>query len=198
MHLFPPLLFFHSLWAELSVSVADSQTSFYSHRIAAFTIPFAISFLITILMIRWGPALGLVDIPNSRKVHTRPIPKGGGPAIFVGWLFGTQFVGIDFENLCIWGGIGLLIVVLGLVDDLRPLPWQLRLAVQFIAAIGAVFMLSGLQVNNPSSLDPFLFWPLAVFWIVGLTNAFNMLDNMDALSAGVAWLAAAVLAHAGV
>jgi UDP-GlcNAc:undecaprenyl-phosphate/decaprenyl-phosphate GlcNAc-1-phosphate transferase len=148
-------------------------------------------------MIRWGPALGLVDIPNSRKVHTRPIPKGGGPAIFVGWLFGTQCVGIDFEDLCIWGGIGLLIVVLGLVDDLRPLPWQLRLAVQFIAAIAAVFMLSGLQVNNPSSLDPFLFWPLAVFWIVGLTNAFNMLDNMDALSAGVAWFAAALFALAG-
>jgi UDP-GlcNAc:undecaprenyl-phosphate GlcNAc-1-phosphate transferase len=84
--------------------------------------------------------------------------------------------------------LGLVIVVLGLIDDLRPLPWQLRLGVQTAVAVAAVVTLP----THPA-------WYVqvgAVLWIVGLTNAFNMLDNMDALSAGVAWIAAGLLAAA--
>ena len=84
--------------------------------------------------------------------------------------------------------LGLVIVLLGLIDDLRPLPWQLRLGVQTAVAVAAVVTLPA----HPA-------WYVqvgAVVWIVGLTNAFNMLDNMDALSAGVAWIAAGLLAAA--
>src|SRR5207237_8234377 len=80
---------------------------------------------------------------------------------------------------------GLVIVGLGMVDDLRPLPWQLRLAVQVITAIAVVSIW-------PSHVG----WglrALSVFWLVALINAFNMLDNMDALSAGTAWIAAGTL-----
>jgi UDP-GlcNAc:undecaprenyl-phosphate GlcNAc-1-phosphate transferase len=81
---------------------------------------------------------------------------------------------------------GFVIVLLGTVDDLRPLPWQLRLAVQAITAIAVVSIW-------PSPLS----WGLravSAFWLVALINAFNMLDNMDALSAGTAWIAAGMLA----
>jgi UDP-GlcNAc:undecaprenyl-phosphate GlcNAc-1-phosphate transferase len=81
-----------------------------------------------------------------------------------------------------------VIVVLGLVDDLRPLPWQLRLGVQTAVAVG-------MEAAWPAETS-WLLRGLAVFWIVGLINAFNMLDNMDALSAGVAWIAAFLLAFA--
>jgi UDP-GlcNAc:undecaprenyl-phosphate GlcNAc-1-phosphate transferase len=80
-------------------------------------------------------------------------------------------------------GLGLIIVVLGLWDDLRPLPWQFRLGVQTAAALVVVWM----WPDHRS----WLLRGLGVVWIVGLVNAFNMLDNMDALSAGVAWIVAA-------
>src|SRR5262249_41366851 len=76
---------------------------------------------------------------------------------------------------------GLGVVLLGLWDDLRPLPWQFRLGVQTAAAVAVVWM---------GEDRGWLFRAVAVFWIVGLVNAFNMLDNMDALSSGVAWIAA--------
>ena len=80
---------------------------------------------------------------------------------------------------------------LGLVDDLRGLPWQLRLAVQVLVAVVVVCQGGRLALF----LDlPWLTGLLSVLWIVGLTNTFNMLDNMDGLAAGVAAIAAFVLA----
>src|SRR5437870_4527165 len=98
-------------------------------------------------MIRLAPALGLVVIPSARKVHTRPVPKGGGLAIFAGWITTFWWMGsasdaysrnewgyrgadpnvllqgFNQADLWVWGGIGSLILLLGLVDDVRPLPW---------------------------------------------------------------------------
>jgi len=150
------------------------------------------------MMIRWAPALGLVDIPNARKVHTQPIPKGGGLGIFVGCLSATLFSSWNLPNpkvLWLWSGVGLIIVVLGLIDDIRPLPWRLRLGVQVIAAIAAVWFLERNPFIRVPAPPDYIVWPAMVIWIVGLTNAFNMLDNMDALSAGVAWIVAALFAE---
>jgi UDP-GlcNAc:undecaprenyl-phosphate GlcNAc-1-phosphate transferase len=77
------------------------------------------------------------------------------------------------------------IFALGLLDDLRPLPWPVRLALQLAIAIVAVLMFV-----PPAS---WLVRVLAILWIAGMVNAFNMLDNMDALSGGVAWIAAGFL-----
>jgi UDP-GlcNAc:undecaprenyl-phosphate GlcNAc-1-phosphate transferase len=162
----------------------------------AFLVPLAISFRITSLMIRWAPVLGLVDIPNARKVHSRPIPKGGGLAIFIGWLSGALLLGLNSKELWVWGGIGSIVVVLGLIDDIRPLPWQSRLSVQIIAAIVGAWVIGRIQPKDSSSLALYWIWPAVVIWIVGLTNAFNMLDNMDVLSGGVAWIAAALFFEA--
>ncbi|OHB79376.1 MAG: undecaprenyl-phosphate alpha-N-acetylglucosaminyl 1-phosphate transferase, partial [Planctomycetes bacterium RBG_16_64_10] len=84
-----------------------------------------------------------------------------------------------------------VMMILGLIDDLRGLAWQTRLAVQ--TAVALALVCQGWR------LALYLDWPwvtgtLSVLWIVGLTNAFNMLDNMDGLAAGVAAIAAAVLA----
>jgi UDP-GlcNAc:undecaprenyl-phosphate GlcNAc-1-phosphate transferase len=181
----------------------------------AFILPLVFSFLITSLMIGLAPALKLVDIPNARKVHTRPIPKGAGLAIFIGWIItfwwmgsGVYYTGqwgqwdysgsdpnvvlqgFSQADLWVWGGIGSLILLLGLVDDIRPLPWWLRLGVQMLAAIVAVVVIGGIPANASSFVANYSLFILAVIWIVGLTNAFNMLDNMDALSGGVALITA--------
>jgi UDP-GlcNAc:undecaprenyl-phosphate GlcNAc-1-phosphate transferase len=155
--------------------------------------PLVLSWLLTALLLRWAPRLGLVDYPSARKVHTRPTPRAGGLAIYAAFaLTGGLFVGLGWGPSflpAVFGELltlGLAIVALGLVDDLQPLPWQVRLLVQ--AAVAAVAVLHSFAGAGG------LAQAAAVLWVVGLVNAFNMLDNMDALSAGVAWIAAGYLA----
>ncbi len=143
----------------------------------------AVSWVLTAILIRAAPRLGLVDYPGDRKVHTRPTPRGGGLAIAAAVFVGSAFLSAPPLVLLVWG---FLILLLGLIDDLRPLPWQVRLGVQTAVAVAAVLLI----------LPPAEPWlrAVAVVWVVALTNAFNMLDNMDLLSGGVAFLAAGALA----
>lgn len=155
--------------------------------------PLLVSLLLTGLLIRLAPTLRLVDRPDSRKDHARPTPKIGGIAVFAAVLLTTAGRAIHTgtlpdPGLALLLGSGLVIVVLGLVDDLSGLSWQVRLAVQTAVAAGTLLLW-------PTPLG----WPLAIagiVWVVGMTNAFNMLDNMDALSPGVAWSASVALAAA--
>lgn len=84
-----------------------------------------------------------------------------------------------------------LLMILGLVDDIRGLNWKLRIAVQFAVAVATVA--AGWRMTLFVDL-PLLTAAVSVVWIVGLINTFNMLDNMDGLSAGVAAIAATILA----
>lgn len=149
------------------------------------------SLALTALLVRWAPRLGLVDQPGARKVHTRPTPKGGGLALFASLAVATGLQSIIHSpcplshSSLILLGLGFLIVVLGLLDDIFNLPWQLRLGVQLAVAAAAVVWVVPYSVLGTT---------VAVLWIVALVNAFNMLDNMDALSAGVAWIAAGTFA----
>jgi len=86
---------------------------------------------------------------------------------------------------------GTVLMVLGLVDDVRGLGWKIRLGVQTVVA--TVLVLLGWRISLFIE-TPWITGPLSVLWIVGLVNSFNMLDNMDGLSAGVAATSAAMLA----
>jgi UDP-GlcNAc:undecaprenyl-phosphate GlcNAc-1-phosphate transferase len=170
---------------------------------------------------RHAQRLGLLDRPNARKVHTTPIPLGGGLGIWIGMVavfgFGTFMTwmlssnpnwarGMIPESVAVYlpglmsriGSIwfliagGTILMILGLLDDRRGLDWRIRLLVEFGVA-GAVVYGQHLQLS--AYIDaPWLTSILSVFWIVMLINAFNMLDNMDALSGGVASIICAVLA----
>jgi UDP-GlcNAc:undecaprenyl-phosphate GlcNAc-1-phosphate transferase len=170
---------------------------------------------------RFGPGLGMVDSPGHRKVHSKPMPTCGGLAVWLGVVlpfaighalllamlsgnapYLTEMLpegivrhlpGLEGQSLKLWTllGGGTVLMILGLIDDLRGLNWKLRLGVQ--AALALALVLSGWQLQ--AFIDaPWFTIPLSVFWIVGLINSFNMLDNMDGLSAGVAAIAAAMLA----
>lgn len=163
--------------------------------------------------------IGLLDKPNERKVHTTPIPLGGGLGVWAGILITfiigsaavylvspTMFEQFGLSGLVkhlpgmrvkapeIWGilGCSAVLVVLGLTDDRRGLPWQLRLAVEFAVAATVVFVL---DIRFTAFIDNKIVTGIAsMFWIVMLINSFNMLDNMDGLSAGVAAIICGVLA----
>ena len=135
-----------------------------------------------------------VDIPNERKVHLVPTPRGGGIAMALGafiplcyWLHADAFV------LAYLGGGGLL-VFLGGVDDFRDLSPKAKFAGQIAAALIVVF-LGGVRIENLGSLAPDNFllpaWiglPLTVFAIVGVTNAINLSDGLDGLAGGISLL----------
>jgi UDP-GlcNAc:undecaprenyl-phosphate GlcNAc-1-phosphate transferase len=167
--------------------------------------------------------LGLVALPGGHSTHKQPTPLGGGLAIWLGvvlplavgqlllWslsrdnldsLLGIgslrQFVQPHLPGLLQQGGKlwtllagGTVLALLGLWDDRKRLDWRFRLLVQTVVA--AAIVTAGWQLSL--FIDaPWLTGALSVIWIVGLINAFNMLDNMDGLSAGVAAIAAGILA----
>ena len=138
---------------------------------------------------RWlAPRVGVIDQPSTRKVHTRPMPRLGGIAIFLAFilalvLFENQF---NFQQLA-----GILIGAsfvsfLGIWDD----RWGLRPILKLIGQIFGALILVATNVHTELFPWPMLDVALTVFWVVGITNAFNLLDNMDGLSGGVGAMAA--------
>jgi UDP-GlcNAc:undecaprenyl-phosphate GlcNAc-1-phosphate transferase len=133
---------------------------------------------------RIAPWLGVMDVPNPRKVHARPMPLLGGVAIVVASL-ATLFIfqeRFEFQQLITILLGAAFMSVLGIYDDrwgLRPI---LKLLGQILAA--CLLILSGVRVTAlPFEWLNFL---VSLIWIVGLTNSLNLLDNMDGLSSGVA------------
>lgn len=181
------------------------------------------AFLISVVAVAWvqrtAAWLGLMDKPGLRKIHTIPIPLGGGLGIWFGlvgtfalgtgilhfanvgefqeWLpafIKTHHPGLLNKTFDIWWLLlgGTILTGLGLADDRRGLPWQVRLSVEFAVAAAVVYW-QGLRLTAFIGL-PWLTSLLSIFWIVALINSFNMLDNMDGLSSGVAAIISAMLA----
>lgn len=163
--------------------------------------------------------LGLLDRPGGHKSHQTVTPLGGGIGIWCGVLFTfgllTLLATVDLpeslrdqipelwwqhragllskiDSLWIILGAGTILMILGLLDDRFNLDWKLRLGVQFgLAAFCVVWQ--GWRITAFIDI-PWITLGLSVIWIVALINSFNMLDNMDGLSGGVALIAAAMLA----
>ncbi len=141
----------------------------------------------TPVMKRVAFRLGIVDLPAARKVHTRPMPLMGGVAIYGAFIISLALLGDRAyvrEVVGIFAGATLCSVV-GLWDDRSSLrPW-VKLVAQVFAA--GMLTLSGVVIQLPwlGALNPVF----SMLWVVGITNAFNLLDNMDGLCGGVAMIA---------
>ncbi|WP_229683109.1 MraY family glycosyltransferase [Virgibacillus oceani] len=153
-----------------------------------------ISLIITPIIIKVSLKMKATDKPNHRKVHTDPIPTLGGLAIFFSFLIGLVILQPSNEyHLAIICG-GFLIIVLGFLDDLFDISPKVKFLVQIVAALLVVFW-GGLQVefiNLPFGGQiefGFLSSIVTVFWIVGITNAINLIDGLDGLAAGVSSIA---------
>jgi UDP-GlcNAc:undecaprenyl-phosphate GlcNAc-1-phosphate transferase len=137
-----------------------------------------------------APRLGIMDQPSARKLHYRPIPRMGGLAIFAAVMLALIFLR-DQRNFDQFVSILLaasLVSFLGLWDDRWGLRPMVKLLGQFVAAL--LLLATGIKVALPYTPQ----WAdvlITLLWLVGVTNAFNLLDNMDGLSGGVAAIAAA-------
>jgi UDP-GlcNAc:undecaprenyl-phosphate GlcNAc-1-phosphate transferase len=141
------------------------------------------------LAIRWG----VVDQPDHRKVHTRIMPRMGGLAIYAAYVVAFfLFVPKTSEAIGIFIG-GSIIVLTGALDDKYQLSPKMKMLGQLIAS--AIVIAFGLKVdfiNLPFNGQINFAWlsiPITLFWLVGVTNAVNLIDGLDGLAAGVSGIA---------
>ena len=147
------------------------------------------------LLLATGLQRRLVAVPSSERWHDVPTPLFGGVGIFAGLSVGiwaavaTGAIPAGEQIAGIYAGISLLFVA-GLVDDVRALSPKLKLVLQIAAAVIVLATGTGVELIHTHIVA----WPLAIFWLVGMTNAFNLLDNMDGLAATLAAIACAFFA----
>src|SRR5689334_4906029 len=169
-----------------------------------FVIPLVLSLILTPLVIRLAKRIGAIDQPNERKVHKFPIPRLGGVAIYASFLLSlVLYFYINpalrpFSLMEPHTGVMLaasltLVVILGIWDDVRQLTPGKKFFFQFLAAAmvyAAGFRIS--SITHPFSANLLhLGWfdfPATILWIVLITNAFNLIDGLDGLASGVAFI----------
>lgn len=135
------------------------------------------------LALRWQ----VVDNPNARKLHLTPVPLLGGAAIYISFALVLIFFGDrDYVNEVIGIFVGAsLMSMMGVIDDRWGLGSYIKLFGQLAAA--GILVFSGVQVQLFGGVLDVL---VTMIWVVGITNAMNLLDNMDGLSGGIAMIAA--------
>lgn len=169
--------------------------------IISIVLAFIIAFSATPIAKKVAFRIGAVDTPkDGRRMHKKPIALFGGAAIAAGFIVSVLYNLIVYESLTYPGSdiIGLLaglviILAMGILDDILTLKAWVKLAFQCSATL-AVILLSDTRIvyiTNPfaggaSILSPIISYPLTFLWIIGITNAFNLIDGLDGLAAGVA------------
>ena len=187
-------------------SVIMSQTGGV-YIILSFIVALIISYITTPFAEKLAFKVGAVDVPkDNRRMHKEPKARLGGLAIFCGFLVSV----LAFSEFVLPTGslnkglIGILlgtliIVILGIFDDVKPRSAKLKFLIQLVAAAIPVFMgVRVIVITNPFT-DELLRLPTwlsiagSIFWIAGVTNAVNLLDGLDGLAAGVSSIAAIAL-----
>ncbi|WP_312281904.1 MraY family glycosyltransferase [Oscillibacter sp.] len=165
----------------------------------ALAVALVVSFLASPVVKAFAYKVGAIDVPkDNRRMHHIPIPRLGGLAIFLGFIVSILlFAKMTNQFRSILLG-AVIIVVLGVVDDITPLPAKFKFLIQIGAAL--IPTLNGVQIHvlsNPNLFSPNPYWdmgvlsiPVTVLWIVAITNAVNLIDGLDGLAIGVSAISA--------
>lgn len=173
----------------------------FANVVLALVVALIVSFLMTPTVKSFAYKVGAIDVPrDARRMHKTPTPRLGGLAIFIGFMVSVfLFVNIrgdrDMQSILL-GAV--VIVVLGVLDDIMALPAMLKFVVQIAAACIPAFSGVVIQaISNPNVFSDNLYWvldglsiPITVLWIVGITNAVNLIDGLDGLANGVSAISA--------
>ena len=153
-------------------------------------VTYLISFFMVFVSKKVAFHIGAIDLPNERKIHNKPMPRLGGIAIFAAFLFGYIAYGsITTQMISILMG-AFIIFILGLLDDIKPIPAKYKFLVHIIVAMIVVLYgrlyfgeltVLGLVINFPPLVNQLL----SIFFIVAAINAVNLIDGLDGLCAGI-------------
>ncbi|MBD3615418.1 MAG: hypothetical protein HUJ22_02515 [Gracilimonas sp.] len=183
-----------------------------------FVLTLVLSLLLTPAAKIIAQKIGAVDLPDHRKVHTQPVTRLGGLSIFISFVLGIILIGFlapsllsdiipESERRFITRPVQyflifvsfILVLSIGIWDDVKTLKPGPKFLAQFIAA--SCLFIAGINisvVDNPLGTGnfalSFLSYPITVLWIIGITNAFNLIDGLDGLAAGIAVIALGTIA----
>ena len=181
-----------------------SENRLIVYVLLALVTALVVSFLMTPIVKTFAYKVGAIDVPkDARRMHKVPIPRLGGLAIFIGFMVSILLF-LDIRGNTQMQSIllgAVIIVVLGVVDDIMALPALLKFVVQIIAAL--VPATNGVQIlafSNPNVFSENLYWvlgnlsiPITVLWIVAITNSVNLIDGLDGLANGVSAISATTM-----
>ena len=159
----------------------------------AYCIPFCLTACVTPLVILLAKKCNCIDNPGVRRFHKKATPRWGGLAFFVGALPFLFLTGIDRQLLsfCI---AALLLLVLGMVDDYRPLGWRVKFAGMIVATTLVVFFgdITVRQIGYYGHFERIELGafsvPFTYIGIIGVTNTINLIDGLDGLATGTSLL----------
>lgn len=165
------------------------------------------SFLLTLCLVplikKLAFKVGAVDNPCQRKVHLKPMPRLGGLAIYIGFIsmiLLTQPINQEILGLILGSTI---IAILGVADDIKDISPKVKLTGQiFAACVLIAFNIDVDFITHPflkGEILPLEYFsiPVTILWVVGITNAVNLIDGLDGLAAGLSTIAALTLAIVG-
>lgn len=172
----------------------------------AFLLAFITAYVLTPYTMRLAKKVGAIDIPNDRRVNNKPMPRLGGLAVICGFLVSTIYLIIVMNlehSINLFGseqywlkllGMFLGITVLGVtcfIDDSKGIPSWAKLIAQIVAAV--IVVICGVRIENINLpfldnkiwLHDWFSYILTIGWIIGITNAINLIDGLDGLSSGI-------------
>ncbi|MBA9085753.1 UDP-GlcNAc:undecaprenyl-phosphate GlcNAc-1-phosphate transferase [Fontibacillus solani] len=178
---------------------------------------YTIGFIVTIVLAlgltplvkKFAFKVGAVDVPNARKVHTKIMPRLGGLGIYLSFIIALFLLlpflpdtltvrEVNFVKAFLVGGS--MIVLLGALDDRFDLPAKLKFIIQIATACVVVYgfdiriEFANIPFHTYSSVESWIAIPFTILWIVGVTNAINLIDGLDGLAAGVSAIAIGTIA----
>ncbi|MED4955602.1 MraY family glycosyltransferase [Paenibacillus macerans] len=177
--------------------------------IIGFIVSLGLALGLTPLVKKFAFAVGAVDVPNARKVHTRIMPRLGGLGIFASFIIAMFLLfpfipeiftlrEVNFIKAFLVGGS--ITVLLGALDDRFDLPAKLKFLVQIATACIVVFgfdiriEFANIPFHSYAAVETWIAIPFTILWIVGVTNAINLIDGLDGLAAGVSAIAIGTIA----
>lgn len=152
-------------------------------------IPFVFVVSIIPLVQKIALHIGAMDIPDKRKVHNKPMPRLGGLGIYAGFLLGYMIFGEQTTqmNSILIGSFVLLIT--GIIDDIKPLGAKYKLIGQVLAALIVVFyggiILKDINFFGFNMIFTWLAYPITILFILGCINCMNLIDGLDGLAGGI-------------
>jgi UDP-GlcNAc:undecaprenyl-phosphate GlcNAc-1-phosphate transferase len=181
-----------------SLGIADPSGTGWLAVVFTFLLAWLVTWRLIPTVRKFALRVGWADQPNARRLNREPLPNAGGLAIYAGVIAALVLASllrpIELQNvlaqvLTILLG-GSILVLVGFIDDQFGLPPSVRLWAQIITALLLVANGISVRVMFGTPIDSLLSMSLTVLWVVGITNAINLMDGMDGLAGGISFITA--------
>lgn len=181
-----------------SLGIANPSGTGWLAVVFTFLLAWLVTWRLMPTVRKFALRVGWADQPNARRLNREPLPNAGGLAIYAGVIAALvlasllrpiELQGVLAQVLTILLG-GSILVLVGFIDDQFGLPPSVRLWTQMITALLLVANGISIKVTFGTPIDSLLSMALTVLWVVGITNAINLMDGMDGLAGGISFITA--------